>query len=171
MAGSGKTTLSQIIREKGLRVVTMGDVIRDLAKQRGMDPSPENLGVLAKEIRNEGADAVARRCIELLKRTSNGLVVVDGIRSLSEVEAFKDEFDVVLVAIHASPVSRFQRLTKRGRSDDPQTWEEFRVRDTRELGFGIGSAIASADVVIVNDNDLSALRKNFEAVVERLKDD
>jgi dephospho-CoA kinase len=34
MTGSGKTTLSGIIRETGLKVVTMGDVIRDLAYQQ-----------------------------------------------------------------------------------------------------------------------------------------
>jgi dephospho-CoA kinase len=97
-----------------------------------------------------------------------GLTIVDGIRSLAEIEAFKNTFEVVLVAVHASPLSRFKRLTKRGRSDDPDTWEEFRERDRRELGFGIGDAIAMADIMIVNDDGVDQLRISFEKLMERI---
>ena len=170
MAGSGKTTLSGIIRESGLRVITMGDVIRELVNQQGLELSPENIGRLAAEIRKDGADAVARRCIEMLKNGSDGLIVVDGIRSLAEVDAFKDVFDVVLIALWASPLSRFKRLTRRGRSDDPKTWEEFKERERRELGFGIGEAIASSDYLIKNDDGISGLKPAFDEILEKMRD-
>lgn len=169
MAGSGKTTLSGIIRESGLRVITMGDVIRELAKHQGLEPSRENIGHLAEEIRKEGPDAVARRCVEMLKKGPDGLVVVDGIRSLAEVEAFKDDFDIVVIAVWASPLSRFKRLTRRGRSDDPKTWEEFKEREGRELGFGIGDAIASSDYMIKNDDGIDSLKPAFDEIMERVK--
>jgi len=170
MAGSGKTTLSQIIIDSGIRVITMGDVIRDIAKRQGVEPSTENLGVIAKKIREESPEAVAVRCIDLLNTMDPGLVVVDGIRSLAEVEAFEEAFDVILIAVHTSPLSRFKRLTRRGRSDDPESWEEFRERDRRELDFGIGEAIACADIMIVNDDGIDSLKKSFEAVMERIRD-
>ena len=169
MAGSGKTTLSGIIRESGLRVITMGDVIRELAKHQGLEPSRENIGHLAEEIRKEGPDAVARRCVEMLKKGPDGLVVVDGIRSLAEVEAFKDDFDIVVIAVWASPLSRFKRLTRRGRSDDPKTWEEFKEREGRELGFGIGDAIASSDYMIKNDDGIDSLKPAFDEIMERVR--
>jgi dephospho-CoA kinase len=165
MAGSGKTTLSGIIRELGLRVITMGDVIRELAKQKGLEPTRENMGHLAEEIRKGGPDAVARRCVEMLKKGPEGLTVVDGIRSLAEVNTFKDEFDVVLIALWASPLSRYKRLTRRGRSDDPKTWEEFKERERRELGFGIGDAIASSDYMIKNDDGIDTLKPAFEEIM------
>ncbi len=167
MAGSGKTTLSGIIREKGFRVVTMGNVIRELAKQQGLEPTPENIGRLASEIRKEGPDAVARRSIEILRKDQEKIIVVDGIRSLAEVEAFKEAFDVILLAVYASPLSRFKRLTRRGRSDDPKTWEEFKERERRELGFGIGDAIATSDYLIVNDDGMGQLEQEFEKMMER----
>jgi len=165
MAGSGKTTLSGIIRELDLRVITMGDVIRELAKQKGLEPTRENMGHLAEEIRKGGPDAVARRCVEMLKKGPEGLTVVDGIRSLAEVNTFKDEFDVVLIALWASPLSRYKRLTRRGRSDDPKTWEEFKERERRELGFGIGDAIASSDYMIKNDDGIDTLKPAFEEIM------
>jgi dephospho-CoA kinase len=170
MAGSGKTTLSGQIRESGLKVITMGDVIRELAKQQGLEPSPENMGKLAAEIRKEGPDAVAKRCIEMLKRGPDGLIIVDGIRSLAEVDAFKDHFDVVLIALWASPLSRFKRLTRRGRSDDPKTWEEFKERERRELGFGIGEAIASSDYLIKNDDGIDSLKPAFDEIMGQIRD-
>ena len=169
MAGSGKTTLSGIIRETGLRVITMGDVIRDLAKQQALDPTSENIGHLAEEIRKGGPDAVARRCVEMLKKGPEGLTVVDGIRSLDEVDAFKDDFDVVLIALWASPLSRYKRLTRRGRSDDPKTWEEFKERERRELGFGIGDTIASSDFMIKNDDGINSLKPAFDEIMGQIK--
>lgn len=169
MAGSGKTTLSGIIRESRLRVITMGDVIRELAKQKGLEPTRENIGHLAEEIRKEGQEAVARRCVEMLKREPDCLIVVDGIRSLAEVDAFKEEFDVVLIALWASPLSRYKRLTRRGRSDDPKTWEEFKDREYRELGFGIGDAIASSDYMIKNDDGIDTLKPAFEEIMRLIK--
>ena len=169
MAGSGKTTLSGLIRESGIRVVTMGDVIRELARNQGLEPTRENIGQLAEEIRREGPDAVARRCVEMLKKGPDGLIVVDGIRSLAEVEAFKNDFDVVLVALWASPLSRYKRLTRRGRSDDPTTWEEFKERERRELGFGIGDAIASSDYMIKNDDGIDSLIPAFDEIMDRIR--
>jgi dephospho-CoA kinase len=34
MSGSGKTTLAEMFEENGYRVITMGDVIRDIARER-----------------------------------------------------------------------------------------------------------------------------------------
>ncbi len=169
MAGSGKTTLSTLIRESGLRVITMGDVIRELAKTQALEPTRENIGHLAEEIRKEGPDAVARRCVEMLKRGPDGLIVVDGIRSLAEVDAFKNEFDVILIALWASPLSRYKRLTRRGRSDDPKTWEEFKERERRELGFGIGDAIASSDYMIKNDDGIGSLKPAFDEIMVTIR--
>ena len=168
MAGSGKTTLSGIIRGKGFRVIKMGDVIRELANQKGIDSTPENIGKLASEIRKEGPDAVARLSLEILSRMHEKIIIIDGVRSLAEVEAFKEAFNVILLAIYASPLSRFKRLTRRGRSDDPKTWEEFKARDQRELGFGIGDAVATADYLIINDDGRDQLKQEFESLMEKI---
>ena len=58
----------------------------------------------------------------------------------------------MIVAVHASPRTRFSRLSTRGRRDDPKSWEEFVARDMKELGFGIGDVIALADVMVVNED-------------------
>jgi dephospho-CoA kinase len=58
----------------------------------------------------------------------------------------------MLVAVHASPKRRFSLLKERGRKDDPVSREMFVQRDERELGVGIGRAIALADEIIPNEH-------------------
>lgn len=172
MAGSGKTTLARYAEESGYRMMTMGDVIRDLAMRMGLEPTKRNLGLIAEGLRREDGDAaVARRCIERLSMEKPACIAVDGIRSLVEVEAFREAFsDAVLVAVHASPRTRFNRLRERGRDDDPRDWETFSDRDRREFGLGMGSTIAMADYMIVNEGSLQDLRRAFERLMERLNE-
>jgi len=97
------------------------------------------------------------------------VVVVDGARSLEEAEAFREAFDVILIAVHASPKTRFERILRRGRSDDILTWNEFVKRDRRELGFGLGSAIALADHMIINEGSLEDFMRSADKLMEEVR--
>jgi dephospho-CoA kinase len=169
MSGSGKTTVAEMFQKEGYSIITMGDVIRELATERGLEQTPQVLGSLAKEMREEHGDgAVAVECVKKLQKTDEDLVVVDGIRSLAEVDVFKESFDAVLVATHASPETRFKRLNERGRSDDPNDLRVFRERDMRQLGFHMGWAIGLADHMIVNEGSIEDLRNVFRDLMEKL---
>jgi len=173
MPGAGKSTVLSVIAEQGYPVLFMGDVVREEVERLGLSLTPENVGRVAVELRRmEGASAVAERCILKLRklRSKSRIVVVDGVRSLEEVEAFREEFpNILLVAVHASPQTRFRRFLARNRSDDPESWAVFRERDMRELGFGIGGAIAIADHVIVNEFSIEDLEAEARKLLrERL---
>lgn len=153
MPGAGKATFNEIARRKGYDVVMMGDEIREETKRRRLEPTPENIGKIMLQLRKEeGQAVVAKRCILKIERAKGNIVFVDGIRSLHEAEEFKKNLpNFILIAIHSSPKTRFQRLFRRKRSDDPKGWETFLKRDLRELSVGLGNAIAMADYLIVNE--------------------
>lgn len=167
MPGAGKATAEEIVRDMGYSVVVMGDEIRDEAKRRGLRPTPENLGMVMLKLREEeGPSVVAERCIPKIEK-ANGKIVVDGIRSHHEVEEFKRHFPrFTLIAIHTSPETRFQRLFKRRRSDDPKGWETFVERDLRELSVGLGDVIAMADYMVVNEGTKNQLKRQIQKVLE-----
>ena len=166
MSGSGKTTLAKKFRARGFVTVTMGDVIRGLAREKELPPTPENLGRLATGIRKEGGDhAVAKLCVEKIIELPDDIVLVDGIRSIKEVEVFGDKFEAVLVAVFASQKTRYARLTARGRSDDPKELSTFKARDDRELGFSLSHAIALADYIVRNDGSLDDFEEEFESLL------
>jgi len=116
--------------------------------------------MVARLLREEyGEDVIARRVLEKLLRDDPGFAVVDGVRSLREVEVLRGYGEAVIVAVHASPRTRFERLRRRGRPGDPRSWEEFRQRDLTELGFSLGSVIALADYMLVNEGDVYMFRE------------
>lgn len=156
MPGAGKSTVALFLKEKGFATVTMGDAVREEAKSQNLEPTDANLGQLMLKLRQDlGPGAVAHLVLRKLERDGNsGNVVIDGIRSIPEVEVLKKAGHVKLLAIHASQETRFKHLVDRGRSDAPASTGEFAGRDKRELSVGISEAIALADETISN-NDLT----------------
>ena len=154
MPGSGKSLVVETARAEGYAVVVMGDVIREETQKRGLKPTPKNIGKVMLELREKGGNSIiADKCIPKIEQQKSGKVIVDGVRSLSEVEAFKTHFSKFsLLAVLASPETRFKRLYRRRRSDDPDGWELFHERDMRELSVGLGNAITMAEHFIINEN-------------------
>ncbi|MBE0520288.1 flagellar hook-basal body complex protein FliE [Candidatus Bathyarchaeota archaeon] len=172
MPGSGKSIVVKVAKERGYDIVVMGDVIREEAERRRLEPNPENLGKLMLELRrSEGKAVIAKRCIPKIEKTAKSKVIVDGIRSLSEVEEFRESFPKFsFIAVHSSPETRFSRVYRRRRSDDPESWEVFRERDMRELRVGLGNAMAMAEYVIVNEGELEAVKEKAREILRRVEE-
>lgn len=169
MPGAGKGIVREIFQKMGYVVVVMGDAVREESKRRNLEPTPENLGIIMLELRKqEGPAAIAKRCIPKMEKMKDR-IVVEGIRSLHEVDEFKKHFpNFTLIAIHASPETRFQRLFQRKRSDDPKEWETFMERDLRELGVGMGAVIATSDHMITNEGSKAQLQKKTRKVLKEI---
>ncbi len=153
MPGAGKTTIAEALRSKGFDKITMGDAVRDEAKRRKIDPTGENLGKLMLDLREKnGAGAVAELIKDQILNSNSDVILVDGVRSLAEVDVLKKIGTVKILAIHASGDTRFKFLTGRGRSDAPSDRQDFTKRDSREIGVGMSESIALADETISNNN-------------------
>ena len=165
---SGKSTAANVAKEMSIPVVVMGDIVREEVKKRGLELTDENAGKVASELRQkEGMDAIARRCIPKIRKAAKdtGIVVIDGIRGIAEVERFRKEFGEDFILIHIdSPIElRLERALKRKRSDDISSIEELKQRDERELSWNMGKAIEAADFTIENTS-------SFEEFVEKIRD-
>jgi dephospho-CoA kinase len=167
MPGSGKSLVVETAVEMGFGVVVMGDIIREETQKRGLELNPQNIGRVMLELRSQGgASVVADRCVPKIEHQDNEKVIVDGLRSLSEVEVFKRRFaNFSLMAVYASPETRFNRIFRRKRSDDPDGWDVFHERDMRELGVGLGDVIAMAEYLVINE--YSKGKANTKAAAKR----
>jgi dephospho-CoA kinase len=169
MPGAGKGLVSEPGRAQGIPVLICGDVIREETKRRGLPLTPENMGTVMLAIRREeGPAVVAERLVPKIASSRAPVVIVEGVRSTAEVDALRRDHSVTMVAVHASPETRYKRLIKRGRSDDPKSWEEFRERDSRELGVGIGNAIALAQEMLVNEGSFQDMRVASKRVISKV---
>lgn len=171
MPGAGKSVVVNAAKELSYDVIVMGDEVREEARKRGLKPTPENLGKIMLELRRtEGETVIAKRCIPKIKTSVKGKIIIDGVRSLKEVEEFKKHFPrFSLIAVFASPKTRFKRLYNRGRSDDPKNWEIFRERDLRELSVGLGNVIALADHIIVNEEEIYKAKRLAKEILKKVE--
>ena len=170
MPGAGKGVAADAGKQLGLEVFVLGDVIRDETERRGLDPTPQNMGSVMLDIRaKEGPDVVVKRLLPKIEQAKSSTVIVEGIRSLHELNELRTKFEVIPLAIHASPRARFHRLLSRNRSDDPKTWETFQERDFRELDVGLGHVLALAEIVLVNQGSISQLQSAFKEAYSKLK--
>ncbi len=172
MPGSGKSVVSRVAESLGMKVVRMGDVIRDEAQLQNEDP-----GKVAVELRKKyGKYVVAERCVDNINNTAtktesqennSQLFLIEGIRSPWEVQIFKKNFpDFKVIAVHSKPETRFTRLKKRMRSDDSEKPQESIKRDNRELKFGIGEVIANSDYMVVNEGSISKFKKTVRRIIK-----
>ena len=166
MPGAGKSVVDAVAGVHGFAVVVMGDVVRDEVKQRNLTATPKAVGDVMLALREEEGEAViAERCVSKILAASQSNVIVDGVMSHAEVDAFRRHFPhFKILAIHASPQTRFSRLFQRRRSDDAGE-AAFRERDHRELHTGKGAVIALADYMIVNEGTYTEFTEEIDRVL------
>lgn len=170
LPGSGKALFSEVAAEYGCPVFVCGDVVREETRKRGLPLSPSNMGAVMLKIREEDGPAViAQRLISKIDAADCDIALVEGVRSLEEVEELRKRYGrVTVIAIHASPQTRYDRLLARGREDDPKTWQEFETRDLRELTVGLGKTIALADELIVNEGTIEEYQDYARAFLREI---
>lgn len=170
MPGAGKGVASGAGKKCDCTVLVLGDVIREETERRGLEPTPANMGSVMLDVRTvDGPAAVAKRLLPKIDEDQSSTIIVEGVRSLEELAELRSRYEVLTVAIHASPKTRFQRLLSRSRSDDPKSWVVFYERDDRELNVGLGKVIALADVVLVNEGTIAELQSAFMKVLSRAR--
>ncbi|SEQ85441.1 AAA family ATPase [Natrinema salaciae] len=176
LPGSGKGEAATVAREDGIPVVTMGDVVRQETADRGLDPAKDH-GKVAQALRDEnGPAAIAERSLPMIedRLETHETVLVDGIRSGTEVDVFEEAFNdaFTLVSIEAPFEVRAERIDERGRDvGEADGGESLAARDERERGFGMDDAMARATVVIENTGSLEAFHEEIRSIVRGETDD
>ncbi|MGC9208321.1 MAG: AAA family ATPase [Nitrososphaeria archaeon] len=171
MPGAGKTTIALYVSNRlSIPTFSMGDVIREKSVELGFGLDKESQRRVVKMLREQGGkEIVARLTLDKIARSGSELIIIDGIRSMDEVEFFRKKAKMIILALHASPRRRYSLLRNRGRNDDPKNLNEFLERDRLELELGIGSVIAIADFMIVNEFlSLDELYREFDHLQDKI---
>jgi len=171
MPGSGKSAAADVARHLKIPVVVMGDVIREEAARRNLEPTDRNLGAVGNDLREkEGPAAIAARCLEKIREMAAPMVVVEGIRSKFEVDLFRRSSNgFQLIEVFVPDEIRLARIASRGRSDDANDRDLAKAvadRDARELSWGMGEAIRAADLRIENAGGVAEFRGRVREVLE-----
>ena len=171
MPASGKGEFAGVLKDAGIPVLSMGDMIRAEVARRGIEEAPEVFGQVAAELRAQhGDDVLARRLCTTIDELldDHAVVLIEGMRGTAERELFAQHWGEKFstVAVVADAELRFERMQMRGRSEDGDR-EQFEIRDKREIGWVLDILVDQADVKIKND---VPLEKFLESCREYLGD-
>ncbi len=172
MAGAGKSEVAGLFEENGFIRIRFGDVTDEEVRKRDLELNEENERSIRELLRKEyGMSAYAilnLSRIDLARKQSD--VVIDGLYSWEEYTFLKTYYgeDFYVVAVWASPKTRYARLTDR--SNRRLTLEEAANRDRAEAeNVDKGGPIAMADFTIINESSLKELKEEVKGVISRLR--
>ncbi|MFC1904126.1 AAA family ATPase [Chloroflexota bacterium] len=172
MAGAGKSEVAYAFERDGFTRIRFGDVTDEEVKKRGLVLNEKNERHVRELLRQEhGMSAYARlnlpRIDSALKQSD---VVIDGLYSWEEYTFLKNYYgeNFYVVAVWASPETRYARLSKR--SNRGLSPEEAASRDRAEIeNSNKGGPIAIADFTIINETSTESLRKETERIISELR--
>jgi dephospho-CoA kinase len=172
MAGSGKSEVARLFQGNGFTIVRFGDVTDEEVKKRGLELSEKNEREVRELLREKyGMTAYAQlnlSRIETALKSSN--VVIDGLYSWEEYAYFKTHYgdDFMVVAVWASPKTRYSRLSSR--QNRPLTSGEAASRDWAEIeNINKGGPIAMAEFTIINETSLTDLKREVERIISQIR--
>lgn len=171
LPGSGKTAASDFFRAHGWTVLRFGDQTDIGLQELGLPLTEDNERKYRENIRKElGMAAMAIKIEPRIRKAeeTTDKLVLDGMRSWEEYVYLKEKIpSLVVLAIYAPPVLRYQRL--KDRAVRPLSERESKERDIAEIEhLNSGGPIAIADYVIKNEGDTNALQKALETFINTL---
>ena len=97
MPGAGKSTIVSKLKEDGYETFSLGDGVRAEAKRQNLEPTGANLGKLMLELREKnGPGAIAELLKESIKASTHEIIIIDGVRSIHEINVLKETGNVKL---------------------------------------------------------------------------
>jgi len=168
--GSGKSVVARKASERGMSVLSLGDIVRSEMALKGLPETPANVGKTALSMREEhGEEIVVDMLIPSLMSTLEvSDVLIDGMRQPEEMDRLREHIDdVTVVAMSATPQSRLEWLEDRGRGEDGGG-TEFAEREEREWGWGLEMLMEQAHAIILNEGSLEELEERSDMILETL---
>ena len=171
---SGKGELVKTLETKDFARYSLSERIREELVKQGFEETRENLQDMGDKLRHRyGDDVLVLSTLEKVSK-SGKRVVIESIRNPAEIVSLRQYLDAFILGINASQEKRFEYILARGRDGDPETWEEFKALDDREIAIQAESSqqvekcLKMADRVIQNEGTLEDLRESIEGVLQDL---
>ena len=173
MTGSGKSEVARVFEGNGFNRIRFGDLTDEEVARRGLKLNEDNERNVRELLRKEhGMAAYAKLNLPGIEAAlKSGPVVIDGLYSWEEYLFLKERFgtDFVVVAVWASPLTRYHRLAHR--RERPLTPEDAASRDKAELeNMNKGGPIAMADFTLNNEGSIDELKERVGRTVKRIED-
>ncbi len=167
--GSGKGVISDMLKQKGFRYVSLSDMVRAEATKRGLDHTRENLQNVGNDLRSQyGAGVLGMKVREAILGEPDGNWVIDGIRNPACIEELKELPGFKVVGVSANDDLLISRMMDRQREGEGVSREDLLAKLKREKGEGepadgqqVKKCLEMVDYFMLNEGTLEDLQKKF----------
>ncbi len=171
--GSGKSSASSYLVEKGFVWVSLSDVVRKTVSEKGLSESRETLIATANQLKAEhGQDFLAREAFKSAEALGQP-VVFDSVRNIAEVQYLVAQ-GVQMIGVDAPAELRFSRIASRRRPGDDLDFETFKRLDDQEnyghsSGQNIYAAMDACQAHLTNSGELADFLQQVDQIVALAK--
>ncbi|NQU79802.1 AAA family ATPase [Candidatus Woesearchaeota archaeon] len=171
---SGKDTVAEHLETKGFVHLSLSDLIREELGRRGIEVTRDNLIRVANEMsETQGHGVLGERALARMKEKKQDYVV-SGVLHPAEAKALMKHGHFFLVEVRAPISTRFKRVKKRNRNQDPQTLKELKEKekfDNQDGGPGhqLTKVINMANYVLINDRTKAVQKKKVDKLLGDLR--
>ena len=151
-------------------MIETGHAVYHELKRQNLEVNHENTTKVIISLLSQDPTAFTRTILnyEKEKYENSSILILNGVKSPAEIDYTKNKFgkkNVTVLGFHACQVTRFDRVNNPDRytvsgkfiektqeDKDLAKWDNFIGRDIREIGLGIGNALASANEIIITED-------------------
>lgn len=176
MCGSGKTeVINYLQKTRKWPKIYFGEATFDRIKKEGWELNYENERKAREVIRKEmGMDAYAKLALPKIKKLleDNNIVMLESLYSWAEYKIIKEKYqnNFKVIAVFASPKTRFKRMLARIEERPMKSENEFIKRDYSEIeNTDKGGPIARADFTIINESSLEDFHHQLENIINNIQ--
>ena len=166
---AGKGIIVKYLEQKhGAASYRFSTMLRDLLGRLYLPVSRENMQFMSTAIRQYfGEDILAKVIAEDVKKDTNNIIVVDGVRRVPDIKYLREIPGFKLVRVAAEPETRFNRLIARKENpgDETKTYEEFLSDHKKEADAQVPIVMAQAELEIDNNGSLEDLYRQVDQII------
>ena len=173
LAGSGKSTATNYLKQKGYPSVYFGGVVMKALKDENLEITPANEKMIRTRLREDfGKDIIVNKIVEQIQnliKSGQKRIIADGLYTWTEYKILKKHFPTELKVIALVPPKNLRHKRISSRPERAMTLAEINNRDFNEIEvLEKGGPIAIADYFIVNKNSNLRTRLKIDKILKEI---
>jgi len=171
LIASGKGTAAKYLAEKHhAATYRYSTILRDICDRLYLEQSRDNLIKMSECLRATfGEDLLSQVIAKDAGESQSEIVMVEGIRRLSDIKHLSLLPNFMLVEIFAEPRVRYERLIKRRENADDatKTYEQFLADHQRSTELSILEVIPLAKARVDNNGGFEELYRQLDELIKK----
>lgn len=166
---SGKGTVKKYIEEKyGAKDCRFSTALRDILTRIGEEVSRENMQKMSTILRqNFGQNILAKIIAKDVEGLNSDIIVIDGVRRISDIEYLKDIPGFILISIDADPKIRYERMVNRNenKGESDKSFEQFLEDHKSDSDYEVPIVMKEASKHLDNNGNLENLKAQIDKII------